>query len=72
MSKRLIWQICGALVISMVVLTFTPVITPKGVADPFFLGMPYTLWSGILLSLILLGLTIVGSLVHPGRDHKDQ
>lgn len=71
MSKPVIWQLCGTLVILMVILTFSPLITPKGQSGPFLLGMPYTLWSGILLSLILLGLTIVGSLVHPGRDPQD-
>jgi len=52
----------------MVILIFTPLVIPVGKSDPFLLGMPYTLWMGILVSLILLGLTIIGSLVHPGRD----
>ncbi len=56
------------LVVIITGVTFTSFVTPKSVAGPFFMGMPYTLWVGLLVTIILLGLTVVGSLVHPGRD----
>jgi hypothetical protein len=52
----------------MVIVIFSPLVIPAHESQPFFLGMPYTLWTGILVSFILLALTIVGSWVHPGRD----
>lgn len=72
MNRNTVWKICGATVAILVVLTFTPLVTPPHQADPFFLGMPYTLWVGIILSLVLLFLTVLGSLVHPGRGKDDK
>ena len=50
--------------------TFTSLVTPKGVYRPEFLGMPYTLWVGILEAFILVGITWIGTRVHPGKDDK--
>jgi len=52
----------------MVFLIFTPLVIPAEKADPYLLGMPYTMWVGLLVSFVLLALTIFGSWVHPGRD----
>jgi hypothetical protein len=43
-------------------------ITPSGVHKPELLGMPYTLWVGIIEALILVGITWIGTRVHPGKD----
>ncbi|NND33186.1 MAG: hypothetical protein HKN76_11395 [Saprospiraceae bacterium] len=68
MNSSKLWTLCRIVVFIMVILIFSPLVIPVGKADPFLLGMPYTLWMGFLVSLILLALTIIGSFVHPGRD----
>ncbi len=68
MNRSQLWTLCRIAVAVIVVLIFTPLVIPFQKADPFFLGMPYTLWMGLVVSFILLGLTIAGSWVHPGRD----
>ena len=70
MNDRMIWRVCCGLVIAIALLTFTPVITPKGISKPTLWGMPYTLWMGIVQAFVLVGLTLVGTLVHPGNKEK--
>lgn len=67
-NDQLIWRICCGLAILLMVLTFTPVFIPNGVYEPKLLGMPYTLWSGILLCIAMVVITFVATLVHPGRQ----
>jgi len=67
-SSTKLWFICKVAVAILIILTFTSLITPKGVHKPEFMGMPYTLWVGILEALILVGITWVGTRVHPGKD----
>lgn len=62
------WKVCRILVVVSIFLTFSPLITPSGKHDPFFLGMPYTLWVGILEAFILVSITWLATKVHPGRE----
>ncbi len=71
MNRKTIWTLCRVAVLILVILTFTPLFTPQNQADPFLWGMPYTLWMGLILSFLLLALTVLGSLVHPGRKKED-
>ena len=68
MKKEKVWLLCKVLVGLIIILTFTSLITPEGIYKPAFHGMPYTLWVGIIEALILVGITWLGTLVHPGRD----
>ena len=67
MNKSLPWKLCCAAALIVALLTFTPLITPKGVWQPSWMGMPYTLWTGILQSLVLVGLTWLGTRLHPSK-----
>lgn len=69
MNKDTLWKICCGAVIVVAILTFTPVITPAGRYQPKLMGMPYTLWMGILQAIILVVITYVGTRVHPGRKN---
>ncbi len=64
----LYWKICCAIAVLLAILTFTPVITPAHRYTPMLLGLPYTLWTGILLGVTLILLTLVATRVHPGRE----
>jgi len=69
--KDTIWKICCITVVVMAILTFTPVVTPVGKASPEVFGMPYTMWMGLLWTMLLVVITYIGTKVHPGfRDEQ--
>jgi hypothetical protein len=58
---RLLWKSARLGVIILSVLIFTPIVIPANEFRPQFMGLPYTLWAGILVYfgyvfLILLGI----------------
>jgi hypothetical protein len=69
-NRQLYWRICCGLAILLMVLAFSPVFIPTGVIHPKFLGMPYTLWSGIMLCFLMVVITYFATLVHPGREEE--
>ena len=60
------WTICRVLAVVLMVLAFTPLFLPSGEADPELFGLPYTLWSGIGFCIVMVLLTAVATVVHPG------
>lgn len=64
-KRRLYWRLCYGGVFVLSVLAFTPLVIPSGVVQPIVLGMPYTLWVGILLTVVLVGLTYVATRLYP-------
>lgn len=56
----------------LAILTFTPVVTPHGKATPEVMGMPYTMWVGLLWTILLVVITWIGTQVHPGFEDKEQ
>ncbi|MDH3651608.1 MAG: hypothetical protein OEQ53_18130 [Saprospiraceae bacterium] len=66
MNGITVWRVCKVLVCCLIVITFTPLVTPTNRSSPTFLHLPYTLWVGILLSVVLVMLTYLGSRFHPG------
>ncbi|MDH3709248.1 MAG: hypothetical protein OER04_05150 [Cyclobacteriaceae bacterium] len=65
--KNRLWTFCRIAVGVIVLITFTPLVTPPGIKEPFFMGMPYTLWLGITITLLIVALTWLGTMVHPGN-----
>lgn len=45
----------------LVILVFSPVILRPGKIDPTFLSMPFTLWSGMLITVLMVVLTYLAS-----------
>ena len=70
--KTIYWRICIVAVISLAALGLSPVVIPQGVYQPGFLGMPYSLWAGILVTLGLVIMTYIGSKVHPGANNENE
>jgi len=58
------------MVLTIAILTFTPLVTPDHQFEPTLFSIPYTLWVGVLVTLVLLFIIIIGSFVHPGRKDK--
>ena len=59
-KKILRYLLVGVAFVS-VVITFTPVILHPGKINPKFLSMPYTLWTSILITILLVLLTYLVS-----------
>jgi len=72
MKKRtnIYWIACCIAAFLLVILTFTPLVTPYGVHKPAVLGLPYSLWTSILITIALVALTFVATRVHPGRESE--
>ena len=68
MKKENLWRLCKISIGVMIILTFTPLFTPSGIHEPTFIGMPYTLWIGIIEAFVLVTITWIGTQVHPGRN----
>ena len=68
MNKKKYWLIVRILFVITVLLTFTPLITPYNKISPQLFGMPYTLWMGILQSIVLVILTWIGTKVHQFKE----
>ncbi len=54
--RAVIW---AAIVVS--VLTFTPLVIPPSQCEPVLLGLPRTLWAGMLVAIVLVGLTALAA-----------
>ena len=56
-NKQGLSYVMVGLAIGLVTLTFTPVILNPGKIDPKLLSMPFTLWTSILITILLVVLT---------------
>lgn len=65
------WKISIFLAILLTIITFTPLVTPIGVYKPMLFGIPYTLWTSILVTILFVVLTFAGSRVHPGKNNGE-
>jgi len=72
MKKKTYWRICTILVPVLVVLAYTPLLIPDGVYKPMLLGLPYTLWTSFIITVVLVALTYIGAKVHPGSDKGEE
>ncbi|NIP31704.1 MAG: hypothetical protein GTO02_19645 [Candidatus Dadabacteria bacterium] len=68
MSKRTQWKIYSVIVIILSVIAFTPLVVPYGIADPFFLGLPRTLWLGMSISIGIYIILVIAMLTSDGED----
>lgn len=66
--RSLYWKLALGAAILLSVLTFTPLITPIGTFRPTLLGMPYTLWTGILVTIALVVCTYAATRFFPPRE----
>jgi len=71
MKKKTIWRICTLVVPILIILAYTPLMIPKGVYKPMLLGLPYTLWTSFIITVVLVALTYIGARVHPGNDEEE-
>ena len=63
MSTKNRWTFFGVAVSILAAVSFTPLVIPYGVAEPYFLGLPRTLWAGLGISLSIYVLLVLAMLM---------
>jgi len=63
------WLISGSLLLCII--TFTPLVTPYGIYKPMLFGVPYTLWMGVIITVLLVWFTYLATKVHPGMGGEE-
>ena len=71
-SKLLGWRLCCIGFIALSIVAFTSLVIPAGVYDPFLLGMPLTLWRGVLVVVGFVLLAAIGSYFQPIDDLTEE
>lgn len=67
-KNKTAWYVLIACAVLLTIITFTPFVIPQGVHKPELMGMPFTLWLTILITIVYVVLTFIGTRVHPGND----
>ena len=65
------WKFLITGAILLCVITFTPLVTPHGIYRPMLFGVPYTLWMGVIITVLLVLFTYLGTKVHPGMGGEE-
>ena len=63
MNFKNIWKIIVVAVFLCAAIQFSPLVMDQNKIAPYFLGMPFSLWFGILISLLIIILTAIGGYV---------
>ena len=63
-KQKLYWRITAAAAVTLIAITFTPLVIAPGRINPKLLSMPYTLWMSILITIILVVLTYIGGRIY--------
>ena len=69
--KSRLYNVLILLALLLAVLTFTPLVMPYGVHQPSLLHLPYTLWTGLIVAILLVCLTWLAVRWHPGRKEDE-
>lgn len=62
MNSKNRWIFFGVAVFILAAVSFTPLVIPYGVTEPYFLGLPRTLWAGLGISLSIYVLLVLAML----------
>ncbi|WP_339711518.1 hypothetical protein [uncultured Kriegella sp.] len=66
----LLW-VLDCLALLTFIATFTPLVIPENETAPFFMGLPYTMWMGLLVSIIFVVLAYFVSIVNKEGKNAD-
>ena len=70
-KKKLYWKICCFAAVILCIITYTPLIIPQGVSKPMLGGVPYSLWTSFIITVLLVVITFIGTRVHPGMQNEE-
>ena len=63
MKLKNVWKTIVFTVFGCAAIQFSPWVLEENKVDPYLLGMPFTLWFGILISFLLVLLTALGGYI---------
>lgn len=66
MPRSLVWKLCCLGMIAVSVICFSPWVIPPNKYQPMFVGLPYTLWAGIAISIVMFLLTLFAAICISG------
>lgn len=64
-KKHIIPALTIFLAVFVVAISFTPLVIPKNTFKPRLFGLPFSLWMGIFMTVVLVILTWIATRVHP-------
>ena len=67
-KKKLYLRLLTILAIVLSIITFTPLVIPYGKHEPALFHLPYTLWTGLLVAMLLVLVTYLATRIHPGKE----
>jgi hypothetical protein len=67
-QRKFYWNICIAIAVALALFSFSPLILSHKDIEPKFLAMPFTLWTEMLMAILLVILTYIGGRVHPREE----
>lgn len=68
MSNKNQWKFYTVAIFILAAVSFTPLVIPYGVGEPYFLGLPRTLWAGLSISLSIYVLLVLAMLTSGGEN----
>ena len=71
-TRRLAWNACIACAVVLFLFSFSPIVLSPGEASPSLLGIPRTLWLGLLAYIALVVVTYIGTRVHPDETGEQE
>lgn len=73
MKKRpkVLLKILDALAILTFLASFSPLVTPRHMTEPYLWGVPYTLWTGLLVSFLFVILAYLVSIINKEENNAD-
>lgn len=69
-TRRRAWNACIACAVVLFLFSFSPIVLSPENPAPALLGIPRTLWLGLLAYVGLVAVTYIGTRVHPDESDK--
>lgn len=70
-KRTTLLRVLDGLAILTFIATFTPLVIPENEIGPLLLGVPYTMWTGFLVSVIFVVLAYFVSIVNKEEENAD-
>jgi hypothetical protein len=69
-NNKWVWRGSVLLAVLIILTMYSPLVIKEGKLEPFFLGLPYTLWMSMALTIAIVLLTYIGGVSMP-EDEED-
>lgn len=70
-KRVILWRLTLAAAIVLAIISFTPIVIPTREIEPTLVGMPVTLWTGIIVAFLFVVLTYIAGRIHPQNWNTD-